>query len=526
MTRSSPTPRMHTTARAGLAAAVLLSSGIPSRAFVFDLTLVRALHPARAEHADQAALLALVQSGEIEQAFDEAFELGDELFETDFNAVDGVGANVGAGLRFTRIPRADLAGPGEWKNHVPARATGPNASACTQCHSQPGDDGAGPAAANVHRDPQHTGSMASFLERNTPALFGAGALQRLAEEMTASLEKTRDAVRSEACRTGLSASKALVAKAVSFGTITATRTSGDPCVVSFDTSQVRGVSEDLIVRPFQWKGSVATLRDFNRGAAHNELGMQAVELAGDGVDGDGDSVVDELTVGDMTVLAVYLASQPRPTTRTELASLGLIPPVPRETSAAVQRGVTAFRQIGCNTCHVSQLRIDDPVFREPSQSADYRDATFPAGQDPLSRGLDPAFPVSFDLTKDQPDNRILDDQGNVVFRLGSFRTDASGRAFVDLLGDLRRHDMGPGLAEPIDEVGTGASTFLTENLWGVGSTAPYLHDGRATTLTEAVLEHGGEAQAARDAFVALSEASQSDLLAYLDNQVLFKLPEE
>jgi di-heme oxidoreductase (putative peroxidase) len=175
---------------------------------------------------------------------------------------------------------------------------------------------------------------------------------------------------------------------------------------------------------------------------------------------------------------------------------------------------------------VSQLRIEVPIFREPSASADYRDAAFPAGQDPLSRGIDPAFPVSFDLTKDQPDNRILDDQGNVVFRLGSFRTDAEGHAYIDLLGDLKRHDMGAGLAEPIDEVGTGASTFLTENLWGVGSTAPYLHDGRATTLTEAILEHGGEAQASRDAFVAMSEAEQADLLAYLDNQVLFKLEEE
>jgi hypothetical protein len=368
--------------------------------------------------------------------------------------------------------------------------------------------------------------MGSFIERNAPSIFGSGALQVLAEEMTADLKRTRAAAEAQACRTGLPASRDLVAKAVTFGSIIATRTSSNPCVVSFDTSRVEGVSEDLVVRPYQWKGSNATLRDFNRGAAHNELGMQPVETTGDGVDGDGDSVADELTVGDMTALAIYLAAQPRPTTKTELASLGLIPPLPRAESASIQRGTTAFRQAGCNACHVSQLRIEDPVFREPSQSADYRDATFPAGQDPLERGVDPAFPVSFDLTKDQPDNRILDDQGNVVYRLGSFRADASGHAYVELLGDLKRHDMGPGLAEPIDEVGTGASTFMTENLWGVGSTAPYLHDGRATTLTEAILEHGGEAQASRDAFVAMSEASQADLLAYLDNQVLFKMEEE
>jgi CxxC motif-containing protein (DUF1111 family) len=82
--------------------------------------------------------------------------------------------------------------------------------------------------------------------------------------------------------------------------------------------------------------------------------------------------------------------------------------------------------------------------------------------------------------------------------------------------------MGPGLAETIDEVGTGAAMFLTENLWGVGSTAPYLHDGRATTLTEAILEHGGEAGGSRASFAALSTADQRDLLAFLNNLVLFK----
>ncbi|MBI4472962.1 MAG: hypothetical protein HY646_09865 [Acidobacteria bacterium] len=103
---------------------------------------------------------------------------------------------------------------------------------------------------------------------------------------------------------------------------------------------------------------------------------------------------------------------------------------------------------------------------------------------------------------------------------------SAGRAVVELFGDLKRHDLGPGLAEPIDEVSTGAAVFLTENLWGVGSTAPYLHDGRATTLTEAILEHGGEAAAARDAFVRLPPHRQQELVAFLENLVLFKMEEE
>lgn len=67
---------------------------------------------------------------------------------------------------------------------------------------------------------------------------------------------------------------------------------------------------------------------------------------------------------------------------------------------------------------------------------------------------------------------------------------------------------------------------MTENLWGVGSTAPYLHDGRATTLTEAILEHGGEARSSRNAFAGRSDAEKADIIAFLDNLVLFKAPEE
>jgi CxxC motif-containing protein (DUF1111 family) len=252
--------------------------------------------------------------------------------------------------------------------------------------------------------------------------------------------------------------------------------------------------------------------------------MQAVELAGDDLDGDGDGVHNEMTVGDQTALAVYLAAQPRPTTRVELASLNLIPPLAEADLAAITRGAGSFDKIGCAICHRPLLVLAHPIFSEPSQNPNYRDATFPAGQDPLSRKVDPAFAVTFDLTNDQPDNVIEDPSGGVVFRLGSLRKDTSGHALVELYGDLKRHKMGSGLAEGIDEVGTGASTFLTENLWGVGSTAPYLHDGRATTLAEAILEHGGEASTARTAFLDLTTDQQKDVIAFLDNLVLFKLP--
>jgi hypothetical protein len=442
------------------------------------------------------------------------------MFETHFNALDGGGANVGGGQRYTHVPRADRNGPGEWANHFPSRATGPNAESCTSCHNQGGDDGGGGASSNVHRDPLHTGSIHRMIERNTPHTFGAGAVQRLAEEMTVELLAIKDGLAQTVRQTGRSATAPLVAKGVGFGTLRAYHPFFSNRV-AFDFGLVQGVDDDLVVKPFQWKGSVAFLRDFNRGAAHNELGMQAVELVGAGVDGDGDGVTDEFTVGDMTALAVYIAAQPRPVTRVELGSLGLIPALTPAETAAIQRGEAVFAQIGCAVCHVPRLPITDTVFREPSADPHYRDAQFPAGQVPQALGVRTDFPVSFDLTQDQPENVIVVNGQEV--HLGTFARGPGGTgAVVELYGDLKRHRMGPGLAESIDEVGTGAATFLTENLWGCGTTAPYLHDGRATTLTEAILEHGGEGASSRTAFVALPLGSQQDLIAFLDNLVLYK----
>ncbi len=508
-----------------LAVSLLLGSAAGASAFIFDLTLVEILHDALAEHTDQQELNDLVAAGEDEAAFELAFERGDELFEVQFNALDGGGANVGKGQRYTRVPRADLDAANEWASHFPPRATGPNAAACNHCHNVPFDDGAGFNSGNVHRDPLHSASLGQFIQRNTPHVFAPGAIQRLAEEMSEDLDKTRDSAITLVCIFGGSVSTGISAKGVSFGTLKVTRTGTNPCRVNVDTTQVSGVDADLVVRPFQWKGSVAFLRDFNRGASHNELGMQAVEIVGHGADGDFDNVRDELTIGDQSALAVYLAAQPRPTTQLEINSLGLLdPPLTTAQIAAINRGASTFTSIGCANCHKSSLKVDHPIFSEPSQNEDFRDKTFPAGQDPLDEGVDPDLAVTFDLTADQPDNIITLPSGD-EFHLGSLEKDSSGRGIVRLFGDLKRHNMGSGLAEQIDEVGTGAATFLTENLWGVGSTAPYMHDGRATTLTEAILEHGGEGAASRNNFKALTVSKQKDVIAFLDNLILFKVEE-
>lgn len=486
-------------------------------------TLVNELHEGMAEHADQATFLALVQSGQGDQAFAEAFHHGDELFETQFNALDGVGAQVGQGLRFTQAPRVDLNGPGEWANHFPRRITGPNAEACNQCHGTPFDDGAGRAINNNVRDPGHTGNPGQFIVRNTPHTFAAGAVQVLAEEMTEELHAQQTAASNHACATAQPVTAELSAKGISFGRIVVTPQTTTPCTVTIDASGVVGVNPDLVVRPFQWKGVIASVRAFNRDASHQELGMQAVEIVGEGIDGDSDGVVNELTIGDQTALALYVAAQPRPTTRLELANLGLLDPLTEAEKTAIVQGGQRFHQVGCTHCHTPQLTITDPVFYEPSQNPAYRDQQFPAGQDPVALGVDPMQPIRFDLTQDQPDNQIT--VGNRTYHLGAFHRTPTGGALIPLYGDLKRHDMGPELAETINDEGIPASVFLTENLWGVGSTAPYLHDGRATTLTEAILAHGGEGAPSRTAFVNLAPADQAAIIAFLNNLVLFKAPQ-
>jgi hypothetical protein len=533
----------------------LFCASVSAWAIVTDLANVRAVHSPAGEHVDQADLNALAAG----ERFTEAFEIGDELFAAAFNALDGGGANVGRGQRYTRIPRADLKGSTDWFNHTPMRVTGPNAGGCFECHEAPFEDGAGTAALNVHRDPFRTGNISQFIERNTPHVFAPGAIQRLAEEMTDALAADQQRLVDDVCRNGGTRTVALDAKGVNFGTLAATRTARTPCTVTYNTDAVRGVdfqpSVDnpaapvaLIVRPYQWKGSVPFLRDFNRGAAHNELGMQAVEIVGDNVDGDFDGVANELTIGDMTALAVYMAAQPRPTTLLELNALRLLEP--SLTSAQISRitrGRQVFGEVGCTSCHVQQLTLDTPIFSEPSQNAAFRDGTtFPAGQ-PTANVLDPRNPVTFDLSRDQPDNIIRSSTGAIRARLGSFtRRDSNGRVIVELYGDLKRHAMGPRLAEPVNEIAGDdvtpipdsprnrhtPDTFLTENLWGVGSTAPYMHDGRATTLAEAIIEHAAsnsdtasEARASRAAYLARSLSDRQAVIAFLENLVLFKLEE-
>jgi CxxC motif-containing protein (DUF1111 family) len=89
--------------------------------------------------------------------------------------------------------------------------------------------------------------------------------------------------------------------------------------------------------------------------------------------------------------------------------------------------------------------------------------------------------------------------------------------------DLLLHDMGEGLADNRPEGLANGQEWRTPPLWGIGMTETvsdhtyFLHDGRARSLLEAVLWHGGEAQSARDMVVDMPSDDRAALITYLES---------
>jgi CxxC motif-containing protein (DUF1111 family) len=108
-----------------------------------------------------------------------------------------------------------------------------------------------------------------------------------------------------------------------------------------------------------------------------------------------------------------------------------------------------------------------------------------------------------------------------------FKTDADAGHLADQTiwpyTDLLLHDMGPGLADGRPEAEADGQEWRTPPLWGVGLTKTvsghtyFLHDGRARSLEEAILWHGGEAKRARDSYAVASKEVRDALLAFLES---------
>ncbi len=421
---------------------------------------------------------------------------GRMLFAANFNSLDGAGRPESTGTSGSRPPRTAP----ENANRI----SGPDANSCMGCHGVPRIGGGGDNVANVFvlaqafphvnfdggpGDNFQTLTLDSVgNERTTLGMFGSGYVELLAREMTVDLHAIRDAARATAIRNSAPATRQLITKGVSFGRITA-HPGGN-----LDTSAVEGIDADLIVKPFHQKGVVVSLREFTNNAMNHHHGMQSGERFGVGIDADNDGHVDEATAGDITALTLFQAT---------LAAPGRVLPQDAGAAAAVARGEALFARsivnggIACNDCHRNDLMLQDPVYTEPNPFN-------PAGN---LRPADVAAPIRIDLTQVGEQPRLP--------------RETSGAVRVPLYSDLKRHDMGPGLAEANVQAGVPTTHFLTKKLWGFANEPPYMHHGRATTIAEAILMHGGEAQASRDAFAALSATDQAAVTEFLKSlQVL------
>ena len=222
---------------------------------------------------------------------------------------------------------------------------------------------------------------------------------------------------------------------------------------------------------FGWKGQTASLRDFVLAACSNELGLEVtghhqVSLA-PAKDFDASKLNLDLTDGECDLLIEFVAGLPRPPYR------------PAATAVQPLRGRMIFEAIGCATCHAPQLGRVDGLYS--------------------------------DLLLHDLGDRIRD------FASGSYGGPSRPGGVIDLAAEA-----GEGRPRPAGE--PAPTEWRTAPLWGVASSAPYLHDGRAAGLDEAIRLHGGEADATSRRYTSLAVIDRQDLIAFLRSLTAPRLP--
>ncbi len=416
-------------------------------------------------------------------------QYGEQLFTARFTTADGVGRPMATqAIIPTRRKR-----PSKTSFF---RTAGLDANACSSCHHQPVIGGAGDFAANVfvsegfnHADFDSLDPQFSN-ERNTNHLFGAGLIELLAREMSADLQAIRAATLRAARAQQQPITAALITKGVRFGDITA-HSDG-----VLDLTQIEGVDSDLIIRPFSQKGVMTSLRQFSINALNHHHGMQASERFGarwtGEADFDEDEIADELSAADISALVAWQATL-RPPQRKQ--------PEHKGWQQAALRGERLFSRSGCAVCHQPALPLNSLKFADPGRWD-------MAG---TLRTQEVSAVTHYDLA--------LLEWSETLPR------NAQGAVMVPLFGDLKRHKIADSEVsafsnELLSQRFVARDVFMTAELWGIASTAPYGHRGDMTTLDEVIQAHGGAGRAARDAYLKLDEAARLDVVAFLKTLVL------
>jgi CxxC motif-containing protein (DUF1111 family) len=88
---------------------------------------------------------------------------------------------------------------------------------------------------------------------------------------------------------------------------------------------------------------------------------------------------------------------------------------------------------------------------------------------------------------------------------------------VALYSDLLLHDVMPMNFRGMSEPGAGVGMYRTPPLWGIKDTAPYLHDGRAETIEQAIVQHRSEGLFSSVGYLALGEVDRRNLIEFLNS---------
>lgn len=415
-----------------------------------------------------------------------AIRRGRQLFQRKFTFAQGLG------------PRTDD-GIGDIANDASLGAG--LTDSCAACHGRP--KGSAGFGGDVFTQPD---------SRDAPHLFGLGLVEMLADEITRQLRAIRTRAIARAQTINAPVTRALTSKDISYGSITAYPDG------SVDTSAVTGVNRDLRVRPFFHEGRTISIREFVVGAFSDEMGLESpdrdLERASRGADirtpsgmllsgsidsiqappahgrfddPDGDGKFNEIPTALIDHMEFYLLNYFKPATY-------------RETNFS-NAGKQIFDTIGCTSCHIPNLLIN----------RDRRVADVATVYDSARGIFNNLFATATPLFSEVDDRSGFPTKKLPV--RGSFMVEG-------IYADFKRHDLGRNFWERRFD-GTLQKEFMTEPLWGVGSTAPYGHDGRSINLNEVILRHGGDASTSRDAYDSLSNADKRRVIAFLQSLVLF-----
>jgi hypothetical protein len=406
--------------------------------------------------------------------------------------------------------------------HVDASIGAGVVDSCAGCHGRPrGSAGFG---GDVFTRPD---------SRDAPHLFGLGLLEMLGDEITTKLRAIRNGL-------AIGASAPLNVNmgggvVINYGTIQRTG------ATTFNTSGVVGVDADLRVQPFFAQGDTISIREFLVGAFNAEMGLQGFDsilqaaavndqvrttpsgmvlngaldnleappVSGTNVDGDGDGFTNEIPEALIDHEEFYLLHYFKP---------AKVPGVDTDQVNEINAGRALFMANGangCGGCHVPDLTID-----RDRRVADV-ETTFNAAQgNPFNRLFATASIIGVPVTNQGTPN-ILTFSDNEAYAQSAA---LAPRSFVvrNIFADFKRHNLGPNFFERFHDNRTAPhQLFMTEALWGVGTSAPYGHDGRTHNLEEVILRHGGEAQGARDGFNNMTRANKNQVIAFLNSLILF-----